>query len=188
MTRLDGLCVGSLIAIWRLSSYGEAQKKIVRLGLISLSVQLILFLLSKTIIGPFPHFTFIGYTCIAAIFGIIVFFVVEQRNSLSKLLFENAVIKFIGKISYGLYVYHWPILALFKIYLLNSLINNGFTSRSGYIIVSVIALCVTVPVSIISYYFFEKKILALKDIVTEEGFFARAWKRLVVFFNPTSAR
>ena len=34
MTRLDGLCVGSLIAIWRLSSYEETKKKIVRLGLI----------------------------------------------------------------------------------------------------------------------------------------------------------
>jgi len=114
MTRLDGLCIGSLIAIWRFSSYGQAKKKIIRLGLIVLSLQLILFLLSRTLLTNLPHFRFLGYTTIAAIFGIILFFAIEKRNVYSKFLLENSLIQYIGKISYGLYVYHWPVLILFK--------------------------------------------------------------------------
>jgi len=187
MTRIDGLCIGSLVAIWRFQSYEESKKKVFRLGLIVFGAQLILLVLSK-IAGPFPHFTFVGYTCIATGFGIAVFYAIGNRNTLSRLLLENTVIKFIGKISYGLYVFHWPILTLFKIYLLKQLIGRGYTASLAYITISSIALLVTLVISILSYYFFEKKILALKDLITQEGFFTRAWKKLLVFFNRFSIR
>jgi peptidoglycan/LPS O-acetylase OafA/YrhL len=188
MTRLDGLCIGSLIAIWRFSSYEQTKKYILRLGFVVLSIQLVLLVLAKTIFTNFPHFKFIGYTSIAAIFGIIIFYAIEKRNAFSKLLLENSFIQYIGKISYGLYVYHWPILVLFKIYLLDKLVIHGYSSNSAYITVSLTALAVTVPVSIASYHLFEKKILALKDVITSEGFFARVWKKLLLFFNTSSAR
>ena len=144
MTRLDGLCIGSLIAIWRFSSYEQTKKKsLCDLGLITLGLQIILFVVSKTLV-TFPHFAFIGYTCIAAAFGIIVFFAVEKRNLLSKIVLENAVIRFIGRISYGLYVFHWPILAMFKIYLLKNLADSGFSYQSGYFAMSLLALATTV--------------------------------------------
>jgi peptidoglycan/LPS O-acetylase OafA/YrhL len=188
MTRLDGLCVGSLIAIWRCGSYEQTKRNIIRLALGAFGFHIVLIILTKTVFNNVPHFPFLGYTTIAVIFGIIVFLAIEKRNFYSKLLLENKVIKYIGKISYGLYVYHWPILALFKIYLLNTLTNKGFTPHSGYIMVSLIALAVAVLLSSLSYYLFEKKLLALKDIITEEGFFARAWKKLLLLFNPSSAR
>lgn len=188
MTRLDGLCIGSLIAIWRFSSPAVAKKNILRLGFIVLGIQLVLFVLARTILNNLPHFRFIGYTSIATIFGILIFFAIEKRNAFSKFLLENSFIRYVGKISYGLYVYHWPILVLSKIFLLDKLTNNGYSHNSAYMIVSLTALAVTIPVSIGSYHLFEKKILALKNVLTSEGFFARAWKKLLLFFNPSSAR
>ena len=188
MTRLDGLCIGSLIAIWRFSSYEQAKRKIIRLGLIVFGSHLFLFLLARTVFTNFPHFRFLGYTSIAAIFGIIIFFAIEKRNVYSKFLLENSVLQYIGKISYGLYVYHFPILILFKIYILNALVNKGFSASAGNMVVSLSALAVAVLVSVASYHLFERKILALKDVVTEEGFFERAWRKLILFFNPSSAR
>jgi peptidoglycan/LPS O-acetylase OafA/YrhL len=188
MTRLDGLCIGSLIAIWRFSYPDMARKNILRFGFIVLSIELVLFVLAKTALINFPHFRIIGYTSIAAMFGMIVLFAIEKRNAFSKFLLENSFIRYTGKISYGLYVYHVPILVLSKIFLLDKLTNKGYSYSSAYTIVSLAALAVTIPVSLASYYLFEKKILALKDIVTSDGFFERAWKKLLLFFNPSSAR
>ncbi len=188
MTRLDGLCIGSLIAIWRFSSYEQAKKNLLRLAAVVLSIQLILFIVSRTIFTPLPHFRFIGYTTIAALFGIIVYFAIEKRTVYSKLLLENSLMRYTGKISYGLYVYHMPVLVLFKIYLLDKVISYGYSYNSAYITISLAALAITVLMAMASYHFFEKKILVLKDIVTADGFFERAWRRVVLFFNPSSAR
>ncbi len=188
MTRLDGLCIGSLIAIWRYSSYDQTKKKIFILALAICGSYTVLFILTKTFFLSLPHFTFLGYTVIALIFGIIVFYSVEKRNGLSRILLENKVLRYIGRISYGLYIYHWPILALFKIYLLESLVNYGFNSYNSYAIVSVVALFAAFFVSVISYHFFEKKLLDLKDVITADGFFERAWKKLSLFFRPISQK
>jgi peptidoglycan/LPS O-acetylase OafA/YrhL len=80
------------------------------------------------------------------------------------------------------------VLCLFKIYLLDRLVNGGNTYYSSYATVSLLALGVAIILSILSYHFFEKKILALKDVMTSEGFFARVWRKLLLFFNPSSAR
>jgi peptidoglycan/LPS O-acetylase OafA/YrhL len=184
MTRLDGLCIGSLIAIWRFNgSYAQTKKKIIRLALGVFGFYAALIILTKIVPGHLSHFPFLGYTVIAVIFGAIVFAAIEKRNFLSKLLLQNKVITYIGKISYGLYVFHWPILTLFKIYLLNKMTNSGYSPYTGYVMVSLMALAVAVIVSIASYHLFEKKMLALKDIMTEEGFFARAGKKLVSLFR-----
>jgi peptidoglycan/LPS O-acetylase OafA/YrhL len=188
MTRADGLCIGSLIAIWRINGFGYARKNVIRTGGILLSAHFILLVLAKTILNGFPHFRFLGYTSIAVVFGILVFFIAEKRNVFSKFLFENSVLRYAGKISYGLYVFHWPILALSKIYLLDILTNKGFSYKSAYITVSLLSLVSAVLVSIASYHLFEKKILALKDIITADGFFARARRKLGLLLKPVSVK
>jgi len=187
MTRVDGLCIGSLIAVWQFDPDTHAKKNLIRLGSTVLGLQLVLLVLSRTVLPGFPHFRFIGYTCIAVLFGMLIFFVIRRSNSFTKLILENPTIRYAGKISFGLYVYHWPILALFKIYVFDRLISEGYNYNAAYITVSCAALALTVIVSLLSYHLFEKKILALKAVMTSEGFFSRLWKRLVMFFNPSSA-
>jgi peptidoglycan/LPS O-acetylase OafA/YrhL len=68
------------------------------------------------------------------------------------------------------------------------MINGGLSYSSAYMTVSLAALAVAVLVSIASYHLFERKMLALKDVITEEGFFARAWRKLLLLFNPSSTR
>jgi peptidoglycan/LPS O-acetylase OafA/YrhL len=188
MTRLDGLCIGSLIAIWRFSSFNLVKKKLFRLVALLLVTHLLVLILAKTIFTGLPHFQFFGYSSIAAIFGIIVFFAIEKRNTYSKTLIENSFFRYLGKISYGLYVYHWPILALFKLYFLEKLIAKGFSYDTSYLVLSLAGLGCAILVSIASYHLFEKKMLALKDVVTADGFFARTRKKLLLLLKPASSR
>jgi peptidoglycan/LPS O-acetylase OafA/YrhL len=152
-----------------------------------LGIHLIVFILARTIIPGFPHFNFLGYSSIAAIFGVIVSLSIKYRNKLSKLLLENSVLRYFGKISYGLYVYHWPILALAKLYFLDNLIRKGYSYEYSIMTVSVSAFALALFVATASYYLFEKKMIVLKDILTEQGYFEKIRKKILVFLYNTSS-
>jgi peptidoglycan/LPS O-acetylase OafA/YrhL len=66
-------------------------------------------------------------------------------------IFNNKVLEYLGKISYGLYIYHFAIL-----YYVHKLI----LPKSIY---TPLSLMLTILVSILSYEFFEKKILLFKE-------------------------
>ena len=187
MTRLDGLCIGSLVAIWRFSAYEQTKKKLFTLVSILLGAHLVTLVLAKTVFPGLPHFQFFGYSTIAAIGGPIIYFAVEKRNAFTKALIENSPLRYLGKISYGLYVYHWPVLVLLKIYFMDNLVDIGYSRYTSNVILSLAGLTLTVTLSILSYHLFEKKILALKDVITEAGFFARARKKLLLLLKPAAS-
>ncbi len=188
MTRVDGLCIGSLIAIWRNISVETASKKLIRLGIILLSLHATAFILTKTIFSNVPHFTIFGYSTITIIFGLVLIFVLEKENKLTKFLFENRVLKGLGKISYGLYVYHWPTLVIFKIYFLNYLKDFGISNYKSIAIISISAVLLAITVSVMSYHFFEKKILAFKDVITVDGFMKRLRQRMLLRYKSAPAK
>jgi peptidoglycan/LPS O-acetylase OafA/YrhL len=186
-TRIDGLCIGSLIAIWRNISVKTVRKKLVVLSTIILSLHAIAFILSKTELN-LPHFSIVGYSTMGVFFGWILVVIIENRNKPSKILFENKAIKGLGKISYGLYVYHWPLLVLFKIYFIGSIMHLGLTDYQSYIIVSISAAIVAIVVSIVSYNLFEKRILALKEKITVEKISRRLGEKLFPMYTHSPAK
>jgi len=173
MLRIDGLCIGSLVAIWRVSSAESAKKKIFQLAAILLFLHAIAFVLSKLVFKTFPHFSIFGFSSIAALFGILLITLVEKRNKLTKMIFENKPLMGIGKISYGLYVFHWPILVLFRIYFVPYLMQLGLSLNLSYALGSLSAAIVAIFVSIASFHLMERKILALKDAFTTDRFIRR---------------
>lgn len=185
MTRIDGLCVGSLIAIWRTSSANAVRGKVVGLGVTFVSLHAAAFILSKTIFPSLPHFTIFGYSTIAVAFGILLNYLVEKRTSLTKFLFENSPIKGLGKISYGVYIYHWPIFVLFKIFVADRILKLGVSQN---IVISIAATTLAILVSIASYNLFEKKILALREVLAAENLLKRLRQKLLPLYKSASAK
>ena len=185
MTRVDGLCIGSLIAVWRNSCVHTATKKLLRLGITFLTLHSVAFLISKIIFPNIPHFTIFGYSTIAVLFGFLLNFLIETRNRLTKFLFENRPIKGLGKISYGVYVYHWPIFVLFKIFVADRIIKIGMTEN---IFISIAATTLAILVSIVSYNLFEKKILALREVITTENLQKRLRQKLLLRYKSASVK
>jgi len=70
----------------------------------------------------------------------------------------------LGKYSYGLYIFHWPIYLLLKP-LTNQLTVNFFAEggKIQLVISSVIASIAGVATSILSYHLFEKHFLKLRN-------------------------
>ncbi|CAG5008807.1 O-acetyltransferase OatA [Dyadobacter sp. CECT 9275] len=90
------------------------------------------------------------------------FFVLNLScNPKSIISLENPVISYLGKISYGLYVYHVVVIVL----LLN-IFRNYFPLLQGpiyQILVYVLTLAGSIAVASVSYLYLEKPLLAFKD-------------------------
>jgi peptidoglycan/LPS O-acetylase OafA/YrhL len=99
-----------------------------------------------------------GYSVLNYWFAVTIYAV--ARNGLFNRILETKILKYLGKISYGLYVYHlaimwfvgrirdwWPI----------------FQEPTAKLLTAVIALPVTILVASLSYFLMEKPLLNLKD-------------------------
>ena len=76
-----------------------------------------------------------------------------------KQVFENRIIVYMGRISYGLYVYH--LLALYPAVLIKKTLHLSFLDEPAAMMVFKILL--TVGISIVSWEFFEKRLNGLKS-------------------------
>lgn len=125
----------------------------------------------KLIVNDFSFFTFFFlllislyldinyYYSFSATFYSIFFIVIILNLSFNKSfknILENKFISYLGKISYGLYMYH-QILIVFTINLL--LKYHVFSNFLLYLL----SICMTIIVSSISYYYYEKPFLRIKN-------------------------
>ena len=161
-TRIDGLCIGSAVALLLrinknfLSNYTALI--ILALALLNLAFY---FLNDEK---RFPYLAFIGYTTFAIVFGILVYeAVIGKTNVINKILGNN-ILRLFGKVSYGFYIFHWP-LYLYMAPQLNMIFerNSFIPDRIIPLLSSVIATVTAFFVSLISYKYFESHFLKLKE-------------------------
>ena len=161
-TRIDGLCIGCMIALLQRvkSNFLERNKAIIILCFAGLNFGF--FFVNRRYQFSFPYLAFAGYTTFAMMFGLLVNEAVTRQSKLINLLFNNPLLKFFGKISYGFYVFHWPVYLLLFPYLLPwiSKLTNGTLVQ---FLVSVVATIAAIVISWLSYQYFEKYFLKLKD-------------------------
>jgi len=94
-----------------------------------------------------------GYTVVNILSGLIISAVAQKQ--FFPQLFANKALSYIGKISYGMYIFHYPIILFF--------LSRGFLDAIPLVLRICVALILTLSVSSASYYFFEKKFLGLKE-------------------------
>jgi peptidoglycan/LPS O-acetylase OafA/YrhL len=150
-SRCDSLFMGIILAV-------IYQKK----GLLAIlkSSQMLLYLLLIIlfigIILNFNNFSFgvIKLTWISLFFAVIVLIPLSNEDSLIAKIFKLNFLKFFGKYSYGIYLYHLPIFFLMKS--LNDQYGVSLISFNMKIIFSFFSIIVILIISVLSYHFFEK--------------------------------
>jgi peptidoglycan/LPS O-acetylase OafA/YrhL len=109
----------------------------------------------------FPYLALAGYTTFAMIFGLLVNDAVMRETKIIHVLFNNSILRFFGKISYGFYMFHWPVLILLSPWLYKNL--SSFIPLKGLAFtVSFIATLIAILISWISYRYFESYFLKKK--------------------------
>ena len=162
-TRIDGICVGSMIAlILRIQSQVLVKYKWLIVFILA-GLNFIIYFLNLNSASRLPYLAFVGYTTFAVLFGILVYDAVTKNSALIKLLFANKVLIFFGKISFGFYVFHWPVyLLLFPNF--RNLLTGNYQMQQGVaqLISAVIVTIISIIISVISLRYFENFFLKLK--------------------------
>lgn len=110
-----------------------------------------------------PFISTIGYTLIAITFAGLIYVASNDSSRLISTVFNYRWLKFTGKISYGLYIFHWIILKALEVRLEKRLTKLEYVNSQGAHLLSLfICLVITLGVSVISYFYFELYFLKRK--------------------------
>lgn len=147
--RMDGMMWGALAALLIDNKVfpNESGMKILSLATIPAFVGL-LYIASFDGMGGFLYligFTLVGFLSALLIYGT----VVAPHPKLNRML-EYQPLRWIGKISYGLYLWHWPIIRA-----VSDLKLNPFTTM-------IVEFSLTFAIATLSFYYMEKWFLGLK--------------------------
>lgn len=163
-TRIDGICIGCILALLMKINPNFLRKYTTYIVLLMAAINFAFYFLNHENSFTLPYLAFAGYTTFAVLFGILVYEAAVGDSKIIRLLFNNAILKFFGKISYGLYVYHWPIYVFLFPYFVDFMKSHSAVShRMAEIGSGIIVTISAIILSFVSYHFFEKKFLILKD-------------------------
>lgn len=160
-TRIDGICIGCMVALLLRIYPGFLKKYTSPIVLFFAVMNLAFFFVNRAYDFGFPYLALAGYTTFAMIFGLLVNEAVTGGTKLIDFLFNIPVLKFFGRISYGFYVFHWPLYILFSPWLIKQF--SKFSSGSLLqFSVSLAATVIAILVSWLSFRYFERYFLKLK--------------------------
>jgi peptidoglycan/LPS O-acetylase OafA/YrhL len=163
-TRIDGICIGCILALLMKINPNFLRKYTTFIVLLMAAINFGFYFLNNQSSFTLPYLAFVGYSTFAVLFGILVYEAAFGESKFIQLIFNTRILKFFGKISYGLYVYHWPIYVfLFPFFVdlikSNTAVSYRMAETGSGIIVTILAILL----SIFSCKYFEKPFLQLKD-------------------------
>jgi len=162
-TRIDGLCIGGMLALVMRINPNFMKKYTAFIVLLMAAVNFGFYFFNGRHSFTLPYLAVVGYTTFAVLFGILVHEAVTGKSAIISLLLDNRLLKFFGKISYGLYVYHWPVYILLLTTVNNFFLHTmGMSTRFAEFGSSVAVTLAAILLSVISYRYFEKSFLQLK--------------------------
>ena len=169
-SHVDAFALGAYITRF---SIPNARKQLIYL---SFAVPVIGFITQFMANGNFEPFMTLGYqdsmpdayqyiwayTLLNYLFVVLLYCVVYEKMFVRFL--DLPPLQYLGKISYGLYIYHFPIAYFFPAGLFVSLFHGfGVSKEGGALITLFMVFAVTIAVASLSYYALEKPFLKMKD-------------------------
>ena len=162
-TRIDGICIGSMLAILQFMRSTFINRYFTGLVLLLAALNFVFYFINKAYNFSYPYLAIVGYTTFAVLFAIIVHEVIQGNNKFLNRILNIRLLRFFGKISYGLYIFHWPVYLILydwmdkKVRAAITLSENNLA-----ILVSILLTIIGVVISIISFYTFERYFLKKK--------------------------
>lgn len=162
-TRIDGILIGSMLAVMHHMNPNLLRKYFTGLIIFITVANYAFYFINRARDFEYPAWAIAGYTTFSAIFALVAYEVISNGNRFINLVLRNPVLRFLGKYSYGFYIFHWPVYLLVKPYA-DELSERFLVAGSfGFLLTSaLLATLAGLAVSLVSYHGFEKHFLKLK--------------------------
>ncbi|SDV49771.1 acyltransferase family protein [Chitinasiproducens palmae] len=161
----DGLLVGSLLPL--LTSQKVVKRafnnRICNAALLSASISALILL----ILFPVPQFTMFNEVATSIATVALIFCTTFKQSGISRLVLANRLAQYFGRISYGLYLYHFPIAALLYV--------NSFPRAK----IALVACVVAIPLADVSWRCLEQPVIRRfgnRKSQRAAAAFGRTWK------------
>lgn len=164
LCRLDSLCIGALIAVAVRNNFIiQKIEKIIPYIFKTLFVVLVAAIFWGRPKAPADQFLEPVSTLLFSIFfaSMILYGFSNHKNNYVKRILELKVLRFFGKYSYSMYIFHVPILVLLRPVLFKFLQKN-IPHTIAYVTDNLICLLLVIAVSQLTWYLIEKPSLKLK--------------------------
>jgi peptidoglycan/LPS O-acetylase OafA/YrhL len=153
---LDGFGMGALVAYYYTEDNLQALKKGVKMVL-----PIVILFYVYWQVEPMGHFQYLIRFFDSIISAAAILFCLSHRyHAFINLFLENRVMRSIGMISYGIYLFHYPLPYFFHRIKSNAgyseHIDNSFAEYGSMVLI-------LLAISFFSWYFFEKPVLSLKN-------------------------
>ena len=168
-TSLDLFSCGGILGYFVAKDYKMVSVFINKISLLVKST--IVFLIVLIIVfqqyvlpdNPESYFSIFRTSVIAVLFTILIAVFIPQD---SKIKINNKIINYLGSISFGLYVYHIVFIhCVFQFFAHQNILLDDWHSVSMLIIIT---LGGSILISMLSFHFFEKPFLKLRDIISRK--------------------
>ena len=164
--RLDAFIIGYLL--YQFITIFHDSKKAVWLfrivSILSLTATAIAIVIGNSAGMYNPYFGHAGLTAVAIIYALLIFSSINKEQSAIARICRYRFLRFTGKISYGLYIFHWPL--LFVSFAIVGKISHYFhwqaSEETLHAIGTIAALLLTYLVSYTSFRYYESIFLKRK--------------------------
>ena len=123
-----------------------------------------------------------GYSAIDIIigFGFCLLLIGSWSGLKMRVFFSMRWMRWLGKYSYAIYVFHWIVLQTVIFKLESVLVNNLTNQFVAYLVARAAGIAIILILSYCSYHFFEKHFLGLKKYFTEDSSWSSVWGKIFV--------
>ena len=159
-TKIDGLFIGCIVALLH-----NKQSNFINNHYFKIITTLAFFNLSFLAIDLYfnlglPYFAFCGYISFSVLFGLLINFLIRSETRVFHRLFNIQLLKTLGKISYGTYIFHWPLYLLVSP-MIKNLFSKLIIDSIATIIASIIMTFVAYLIGYLTFHLIEIKFLKL---------------------------
>lgn len=160
-TRIDTIVIGSLIAL--LFHSVDIRKYLLWIKCLTPALALIMIVFAAShstgVARNNPLTMTIGFTVIGLLFGcVLILALILDETSLLRCFLRSAILRFFGKYSYAMYLFHMPIIVLY----VAMYKKMGAHGIRYWLLFFFSALATTIIVALISWHGLEKRFLRLK--------------------------
>jgi peptidoglycan/LPS O-acetylase OafA/YrhL len=159
-TRIDGICIGCMVALLQKLNTNFIGKNTAIIVLAFAAINFIFYLVNLRYGNTFPYIL-VGYSTFSMVFGLLVYDLINQRTKFFELILSVSFLRFFGMISYGTYIFHWPLYLLISPWLTNWAVVH-LPQFPPSLFASIIATLLAFCIGYTSYRFFELRFLRLK--------------------------